>query len=169
MCWEQTALVSPPEQSCGAVLQSEGRGRRKPVGMGEGQWLHLLAGSRSSQVLAQLTQLFTAAWPTQVCVREGVWRQHIFFFAAISSLRLLPYSSTLKDCVQSGSLMVYSPAGASAARGKDRSVMPPTGVTFSHCAIRFPLGSCIGSCRELLFPSAERESFSGYPSYHSMV
>lgn len=140
---------SPPQST--AVEQrfgpSTGHGRGKRVGRSESQLLHPLADSWTSQLLAQLAQLFTAAWPIQLCVREGDGRYRSFS-AAVISLRLLPYSSTLKVCVRSGILMVYSPTGASAAKGKDRSTMPPTGITFSHCAIRFPLGSCIGNSRE---------------------
>lgn len=48
------------------------------MGLSESQWLHLMAGSWTSQVLAQLAQLFTAPWPVQICVREGGWRQYTF-------------------------------------------------------------------------------------------
>lgn len=134
-------------------------GRKKPVGLSESQWLHLLAHGRTFEVLAQivqLAQLFTAARPVQPCKKLGIWREWIFL-CCCELPRPLPYSSTLKVCVRSGVLMVYSPTGASAARGKDRSTMPPTGVTFSHCAIRFLLGSCVGSHREWLFTSAKRD------------
>jgi len=108
-------------------------------------------------VVAQLGQLFTAAPPVQL--GEG----NTSFSAAVSSRRLLPYSSTLKVCVRSGVLMLYSPTRASAARGKDRSTMPPTGVTFSHCAIRFPLGSCVGSSRVVIFQCKKGRAFLPVP------
>lgn len=90
------------------------------------------------------------------------------FSAATSLLRLLPYSSTLKVRVRSGILMVYSPTGASAASGKDRSTMPPTGVTSSHCAIRFPLGSCTGIVESSHFP-VQKDSFAGCSRYQGPV
>lgn len=90
------------------------------------------------------------------------------FSAATSFLRLLPYSSTLKVRVRPGTLMVYSPSGAPAASGKDRSTMPPTGATSSHCAIRFPLGSCTGGAETSYFP-VQNDSFVGCPRYQGMV
>lgn len=104
-----------------------------------------------------------------LCERWG-WRvaDNTPFSAATSFLGLLPYSSTLKVRVRSGILMVYSPTGASAARGKDRSTMPPTGVTSSHCAIRFPLGSCTGVVESSYFPE-QKDSFAGCPRSQSMV
>lgn len=55
----------------------------------------------------------------------------------------IPYSSTLKEWVFPSTSMMYVPRAGSAASGRDRSAMPCRGLTSRHCAMRFPLGSCM--------------------------
>lgn len=73
----QLCLQSTAVGQCLSPSSGHGGGESQG-GLSESQRLHLLAGSWTTQVLAQPAQLFTAAWPIQLCVGEECWRQYIF-------------------------------------------------------------------------------------------